>query len=78
MNFIEKMYCEECKSDFDRMDQGYHSQNEDCKHLKCKILSLIEFIIFIPLAILTSIVMAPILFILIVINYFFPEEKDML
>jgi len=68
MNFIERMFCDECQSDFDRMEKGYNPQNGDCGHLKCKILSAIELIIFIPVATVALIILMPILVFIIILN----------
>jgi hypothetical protein len=43
-------YCEECKSDDERMRLGYNPQYGDCKHWQCKVLDIFNFSIFTILA----------------------------
>jgi len=73
MNFIEKLYCNKCKEDFERMDLGYGPQN-NCNAWRCKVLSGIEFIIFLPIALVFSILMAPLLLGMIIYNKVIKDE----
>ena len=60
-------YCEECKSDNERIELGYNPQYGDCKHWQCKILDISGFCLFTILALILIIPL--IIFLLAVTAY---------
>lgn len=76
MNAFDKLYCDDCKADIDRLEKGYHAINPQCKKIKCRTLNMIELALFIPLMFLMTLVLAPIVFGIIIHDYFLEGDRN--
>lgn len=67
VNFIEKLYCEGCQKDFDRMNLGYNPHNYPCTTpWKDKFLSFLQICGFIIIGIPLMIVLVPLIVFIII------------
>jgi len=72
---MNRHYCEECKSDFDRIDKGYHPHNGDCGHWECHLYDSINTTLAMLIMIPLIIIMAPILLFLIIADKVLVDDR---
>jgi len=62
-------FCDNCKSEFDRMELGYNAHGLECTSRKCHFFQMVNWGLFILISPILLLILIPILIFFLILNF---------